>query len=227
MGRTGVVLEMAKTSGFLQITRRQSYAVVSLKRDPVNSLNLEFWKQLLQTLESLEADPAVRGVIFQSGLARDVFTAGNDILELYAPKTSKQRYRRVADMDLLGSVPRGCPAGRVDGGHALARRRRPPPAVPARRREFWVTQNLFLSRLYVSPLVTVAAIRGACPAGGCCLAMCCDYRVMTESGYIGLNGERAGSTFARRGHRRAAGWLQHCACLPSASRHGTDRKKTN
>ena len=116
---------MAKTAGFLQITRRQSYAVVSLKRDPVNSLNLEFWKQLLQTLESLEADPAVRGVIFQSGLARDVFTAGNDILELYAPKTSKQRYRRVADMDLLGSVLRGCPAG-----HALARRRPPPPSCP-------------------------------------------------------------------------------------------------
>lgn len=35
---------------------------------------------------------AVRGVIFASGLKRDVFTAGNDIKELYAPQTSRSRY---------------------------------------------------------------------------------------------------------------------------------------
>lgn len=33
----------------------------------------------------------------------------------------------------------------------------------------------------------MSAIKGACPAGGCCLSLCCDYRVMTESGHIGLN----------------------------------------
>jgi 3,2-trans-enoyl-CoA isomerase len=47
--------------------------------------------------------------------------------------------------------------------------------------------NTFLARLYTSRLVTLAAIRGACPAGGCCLALCCDYRIMTETGAIGLN----------------------------------------
>lgn len=47
--------------------------------------------------------------------------------------------------------------------------------------------NTFLARLYASPLVTIAAIRGACPAGGCCLALCCDYRIMTQKGSIGLN----------------------------------------
>ena len=26
-----------------------------------------------------------------------------------------------------------------------------------------------------------------CPAGGCVIALCCDYRVMTDSGRIGLN----------------------------------------
>jgi hypothetical protein len=35
--------------------------------------------------------------------------------------------------------------------------------------------------------VQVAAIRGACPAGGCCLSLCCDFRIMTEFGHIGLN----------------------------------------
>ena len=43
------------------------------------------------------------------------------------------------------------------------------------------------SRLLASPLVTVAAVRGHCPAGGCVLALCCDARVMTADGRIGLN----------------------------------------
>lgn len=36
----------------------------------------------------------MRGVIFTSGLQRDVFTAGNDLAELYAPLTSEERYTR-------------------------------------------------------------------------------------------------------------------------------------
>lgn len=122
------------------------YAIVTICREPVNSMNLELWQQLADTLEQLEKDPSVRGVIFQSGLKKDVFTAGNDLQELYAPKSSAERYR-----------------------------------------DFWITQNMFFTRLYRSPLVTLAAIRGACPAGGCALALCCDYRIMTDFGNIGLN----------------------------------------
>lgn len=125
---------------------KAGYAVVTICREPVNSMNLELWQQLASTLNTLEANPEVRGLLFQSGLQKDVFTAGNDIFELYAPKSSRERYR-----------------------------------------EFWVTQNQFFARLYRSRLATVAAIRGACPAGGCALALCCDYRVMTDSGQIGLN----------------------------------------
>ncbi len=122
------------------------YAILTINREPVNSMNLDLWRQLATALDALEADPSVRGVIFQSGLKKDVFTAGNDLMELYAPQTSAERYR-----------------------------------------DFWVTQNRFFARLYRSPLATVAAIRGACPAGGCALALCCDYRVMTDFGNIGLN----------------------------------------
>lgn len=125
---------------------KSGYALVTICREPVNSMNLELWQQLARTLDTLEADPQVRGLIFQSGLQKDVFTAGNDINELYAPKSSIERYR-----------------------------------------EFWITQNQFFARLYRSRLATVAAIRGACPAGGCALALCCDYRVMTDFGQIGLN----------------------------------------
>jgi 3,2-trans-enoyl-CoA isomerase len=122
------------------------YALLTICREPVNSMNLDLWQQLANALDTLEADPKVRGIIFQSGLKKDVFTAGNDIFELYAPKSSVERYR-----------------------------------------DFWITQNKFFARLYRSRLVTIAAIRGACPAGGCALALCCDYRVMTDFGNIGLN----------------------------------------
>ena len=57
----------------------------------------------------------------------------------------------------------------------------------SRYREFWRTQTTFLCRLLRSPLATVCAIRGACPAGGCAVALCCDYRVQSESGTFGLN----------------------------------------
>jgi len=108
----------------------------------------EFWQLLLDTLEQLEKDPTIRGVIFSSGLSRDVFTAGNDIKELYGPLTTKAKFTR-----------------------------------------FWTAQTKFLARLYKTPLVTIAAIRGACPAGGCIVSLNCDTRIMTDdpSSCIGLN----------------------------------------
>lgn len=118
--------------------------IVSLKREPVNTMNLRVWQQLSDTLNQLEANPLIRAVIFRSALKRDVFTAGNDITELFKP--TKEGYRN-----------------------------------------FWLTSNRFLSKLYASRLITVAAIRGACPAGGCALSLCCDYRIMTDFGHIGLN----------------------------------------
>lgn len=56
-----------------------------------------------------------------------------------------------------------------------------------RLRDFWSTlQNTWL-QLYLSPLPTVAAINGHSPAGGCLLAMSCDYRIMAPNYTIGLN----------------------------------------
>jgi len=89
---------MASTSAlgvtpYLGVEHKGRYAIVTLQREPVNTMNLSMWEQLTQVLDALEANPRIRGVIFQSGLQRDVFTAGNDILELYAPKTSQERYK--------------------------------------------------------------------------------------------------------------------------------------
>ena len=44
-----------------------------------------------------------------------------------------------------------------------------------------------------SPVPVVAAINGHAPAGGCVLALCCDYRVMAAGAYrIGLNETQVG-----------------------------------
>lgn len=58
---------------------------------------------------------------------------------------------------------------------------------------FWTAlQELFLT-LYPSPLISIAAIEGHSPAGGCLLALCCDERIMTSTqGVIGLNETRLG-----------------------------------
>ncbi|XP_013782319.1 enoyl-CoA delta isomerase 1, mitochondrial-like [Limulus polyphemus] len=57
-----------------------------------------------------------------------------------------------------------------------------------RLRKFWGALQDFWLKLYMSPLVTVAAISGHSPAGGCIIALSCDYRIMTEGPFtIGLN----------------------------------------
>ncbi|KAJ0407523.1 hypothetical protein ATCC90586_002188 [Pythium insidiosum] len=84
---------------------------------------------------------------------------------------------------------------------------------PSKLRTFWTSlQNLYL-RFYTSRLAAVAAIEGHSPAGGCMLAMCCDWRVMTAGKpVIGLNETQLGivaptwfkETFVNTiGHREA------------------------
>ncbi|KAJ3324118.1 hypothetical protein HDV06_000659 [Boothiomyces sp. JEL0866] len=142
---------MSKQIVFSEI--KKDYAIVTIKRDPVNSMNLDLWEQLDAAVKALEENNKVRAIIFRSGLERPIFTAGNDILELYAPKSSKERYTR-----------------------------------------FWKLQNQFLANLYNSRLTTVAAISGACPAGGTCLSLVCDYRIATPDMSMGLNEVALGIT---------------------------------
>jgi len=55
-------------------------------------------------------------------------------------------------------------------------------------RAFWHTLQDFWLKLYGSRIVTVAAINGHAPAGGCLIAISCDYRLMASGNYtIGLN----------------------------------------
>mmetsp|Transcript_7468 Transcript_7468/g.11741 ORF Transcript_7468/g.11741 Transcript_7468/m.11741 type:complete len:270 (+) Transcript_7468:84-893(+) len=134
---SGVRVELREAAG---------YAVLWMGSEPVNSMTLELWTALSDALTELETSPQIRGVILASELKKHIFTAGNDIKELYAKTTSQERYTA-----------------------------------------FWRTQTIFLCRLLRSPLATVCAIRGACPAGGCAVALCCDYRVQSDTGTFGLN----------------------------------------
>ncbi|RLN58852.1 hypothetical protein BBJ28_00010771 [Nothophytophthora sp. Chile5] len=88
-----------------------------------------------------------------------------------------------------------------------------PQVAPAKISKFWTAlQDLYL-RLYTTRLASVAAIEGHSPAGGCLLAMCCDYRIMTSGKpMIGLNETQLGivaptwfrDTFVNTiGHRQA------------------------
>lgn len=120
--------------------------VLTLTSEPVNIMGLAFWKQLLAAFEAAEQDSGVRAVVFQSGLKRPVFTAGLDVTEFFAPKTSR-----------------------------------------AQLHNYWGTLTKALTKIYASRLFTVAAVKGGCPAGGCCLALCCDYRVISADGAMGFN----------------------------------------
>ena len=125
---------------------KQAIAYVRLAKEPVNSMDLKLWTDLDATLTQIKKDTSVRGIIFYSGLKKDIFTAGNDLGELYAPTTSLERYEK-----------------------------------------FWALSNKVLAGILESPLITLAAVNGNCPAGGCCLALACDYRIASEDVKMGLN----------------------------------------
>ena len=208
------------SASYVTIERRADYAVLSIRREPVNSMNLDVWTQLLDGLTQLEGDRTCRGVILQSGLKkgqrrrpcrctssstrcrcrihhrrRQLRTLPtNRSLSLLSLRCvhSGQRHQRVrpkaaAPVDsgnarLCAPLPdlRGC----VCCGRLYA-----PSSSRERFLRFWRAQTVFLSRLYRSRLVTVACIRGSCPAGGCITSLCCDWRVMSsdDSPTIGLN----------------------------------------
>jgi 3,2-trans-enoyl-CoA isomerase len=155
------LLELASAAGYtsklipimsaVTLSKAGKIATVTINDSKVNIMTLAVWNALLDTLHQAEADPSISALIYRSGLKKNVFTAGNDITELYAPNTNKERYAT-----------------------------------------FWLAQNKFLSHLARSRLFTVAAVRGACPAGGCALALCCDERYVSSDASSGLNEARIG-----------------------------------
>ncbi len=75
-------------------------------------------------------------------------------------------------------------------------------------RAFWNRFLVLLQKFMAFPKPSVSAITGHSPAGGCVLALCCDYRIMTEGDYIiGLNEVSIGLTVPESIFKLYAFWL--------------------
>lgn len=59
-------------SAAVQLSYKSNFAIASIAKEPVNSMNLALWQELGETLDKLEEDKNVLGVIWKSGLKRDV-----------------------------------------------------------------------------------------------------------------------------------------------------------
>jgi len=77
-------------SSVLVDTDQDGLATVSLNKHPANSLNLEFLKEIVTTLDQVEND-GCRGVVLTSALPT-VFCAGVEITEMHKP--DKERLRQ-------------------------------------------------------------------------------------------------------------------------------------
>ncbi|GAB1300663.1 Enoyl-CoA delta isomerase 1, mitochondrial [Apodemus speciosus] len=164
---------LVETEGAAGATR---IAVMKFRNPPVNSLSLDFLTEFVISLEKLENDKSIRGVILTS----DSLKRGNQTKVAATEKTEEKRATRdhggrlqerpgifSAGLDLLEMYGRN----------------------PAHYAEYWkAVQELWL-RLYLSSLTLMSAINGASPAGGCLLAITCDYRIMADNPKytIGLN----------------------------------------
>lgn len=96
----------------------------TLRREPVNAMNLEVWRELAAFLEAAESREDVEGVVFSSGLTRPIFTAGNDLSELHAKRTTRARFEEFwkvsngflvrllrSRLATVAAVQGSCPAG--------------------------------------------------------------------------------------------------------------------
>ncbi|XP_072610107.1 enoyl-CoA delta isomerase 1, mitochondrial isoform X1 [Vulpes vulpes] len=98
---------------------------------------------------------------------------------------------------------------------------------PAHYAEYWKAMQELWLRLYLSHLVLICAVNGVSPAGGCLLALSCDYRILADNPKytIGLNETQLGIVapfwFADTlvntiGHRAAERALQLGLLFPPA-----------
>lgn len=124
-------------------------AELRLARPPVNALNPDLCRALVEAIDAAVAEGA-RALVLSGGPS--VFSAGLDVPHLLS----------------LGN-----------DAQALT--------------EAWEAFFAAARALAACPVPVAAAIAGHAPAGGCVLALCCDYRVMPVGPYrIGLNETQVG-----------------------------------
>jgi Delta3-Delta2-enoyl-CoA isomerase len=72
---------------YLNITRKEGYAIIQMNRGKVNALNHDMVEEIRKTFRLMESDDSVRGVIL-TGIP-NFFSAGLDLIELYEYDKSK------------------------------------------------------------------------------------------------------------------------------------------
>lgn len=73
------------SKSLVEIVKHEGYVTLLLTSKPVNALSYPFMNELKTTIENLEKDSTVKGVIFTSNISK-IFSAGLDLRELYKPK---------------------------------------------------------------------------------------------------------------------------------------------
>ncbi|PWA28953.1 hypothetical protein CCH79_00019625, partial [Gambusia affinis] len=146
-------------------------AVMHMQSPPVNSLSLDFLTEICITLEKLEMDKGCRGLIITSVPSAYVATM-QIIVVVGNSSVNSQPKVFSAGLDILemyGKSPEHCG-------------------------EFWKAVQEMWLKLYGSNMVTIAAINGSSPAGGCLMSISCDYRIMADNPRysIGLNETKLG-----------------------------------
>lgn len=113
------------------------------------------------------------------------FVYRNDITELYSKSTSKDRFAQFwrAQTSCLASELTVIVFTDLSEGRA----RRVAGCSCCAGPFTCLFRRCLQAKLYNSPLATVAAVRGHCPAGGCILALTCDARIVTDDTKMGLN----------------------------------------
>jgi 3,2-trans-enoyl-CoA isomerase len=110
---------------------------LQMSAPPVNTFTTEMLNNFRYTLEDLEANPKVKGLVLTSAVP-NIYSAGLDLNEMHKP--SRADFCR-----------------------------------------FWGTFEMAWVAFYMTPLATVSAIDGACPALGAVMALSSDYRVMVNN----------------------------------------------
>ena len=62
----------APKAPIVTVEKQGVIAIVTLKKEPVNSMNMSLWKALYTEVDKLNKDASVRCIIFQSGLKKNV-----------------------------------------------------------------------------------------------------------------------------------------------------------
>ncbi|XP_041062748.1 enoyl-CoA delta isomerase 1, mitochondrial isoform X3 [Carcharodon carcharias] len=172
----------------VELDSNTGVAVIQMKKPPVNSLNLEFLTEFAINMEKLEMDRECRGVVLTSSIPK-IFSAGLDINEMYGktPEHTGEFWRAVQEiwLKLYGSNLVTIAAINVSRICSIL-------LLPVHFTSF----EQSIQKIECLPQIICPATSepGASPAGGCLLAMACDYRIMADNPKyaIGLNETKLG-----------------------------------